>query len=117
MRLRCALARAAMLLTRQSSGSRASFGSLSQRAMADDVATLFDEYAERYVRGDHPDPREYLTRAGDGADELGQLIDRFVGGVPPPAASEERVSMMNAWLVGEPPLLALRTERGMRRAE
>lgn len=85
--------------------------------MAEDVSTLFDEYASRYVRGERPDPREYLTRAGDGAEELGVLIERFVAGVPPPAPSEERVAMMNAWLAGEPPLLALRTSRGMRRKQ
>jgi hypothetical protein len=85
--------------------------------MAEDVSMLFDDYASRYVRGERPDPREYLTRAGEGADELGELIDRFVAGVPPPAPSEERVAMMNAWLAGEPPLLALRTSRGMRRKQ
>jgi hypothetical protein len=85
--------------------------------MAEDVSTLFEDYASRYVRGERPDPREYLTRAGEGADELGDLIDRFVAGVPPPAPSEERVAMMNAWLAGEPPLLALRTSRGMRRKQ
>jgi hypothetical protein len=85
--------------------------------MAEDVSRLFEDYASRYVRGERPDPREYLSRAGEGADELGDLIDRFVAGVPPPAPSEDRVAMINAWLAGEPPLLALRTSRGMRRKQ
>src|ERR687895_755334 len=53
--------------------------------MADDVATLFDDYAARFARGERPDARARAAAA--------------------------------AWVEGEPPLLALRTRRGLRREE
>ncbi len=56
--------------------------------MADDVMVLFDEYAARFARGERPDPREYLRRAGEGAEELASLIDaaealRLTAAAPP----------------------------------
>ena len=55
----------------------------SGRALADDVLTLFDDYAARWARGEAPDAREYLARAGDGRDELAELLDRFLASAPP----------------------------------
>ena len=49
---------------------------------------LFDEYASAYARGERPQAREYLERAGPQADELAGLIDRFL--VSTPAASVRR---------------------------
>jgi hypothetical protein len=84
--------------------------------MAEDVHELFDDYAARFARGDRPDARPYLARAGEGADELAALIDRYLEAVPPPAPDEEARAAAAAWLSGEPPLLALRNRRGIKRA-
>ena len=83
--------------------------------MADDVLTLFDEFAVRRVRGERPDVREYLERAGEGADELRPLLDRLLASTPPPPADEATVAAFEARLAHEPPLLALRVRRGLRR--
>jgi hypothetical protein len=85
--------------------------------MAEDVLTLFDEYAARYARGERPDAREYLTRAGAQAAELARLLERFVAASPAPEPAEETVALIRAWRSGEPPLLELRRRRGLRRAE
>jgi hypothetical protein len=84
--------------------------------LAEDVFRLFDDYAARHARGERPDAREYLERAGEGADELRDLLDVFLSSTPPPAPDEERVAAFRAWLAGEPPLLELRTRRGVKRA-
>ena len=83
--------------------------------MAEDVLTLLEEYAARFRGGEEPDVREYLARAGDGADRLASLIDGFLARAVPPAPSEERVLMLRAWLEGGAPLLELRVERGLTR--
>ena len=85
--------------------------------MADEIMKLFDDYATRFARGERPDVRMYLARAGDGADELGRLIDGFLAAAPPPAPAEEAIAVAEAWLAGEPPILELRTRRGLRRDE
>jgi hypothetical protein len=83
--------------------------------MSDEVFRLFDDYAARFARGERPDARAYLARAGEEADELAQLIDRYLEGVPAPPADEESRALAAAWVEGEPPLLALRNERGLKR--
>ena len=83
--------------------------------MADEAMALFEEYAARFARGEHPDLREYLGRAGDGADELARLVDAFLIRAPAPEPDEDAVALMRAWAAGEPPLLALRVRRGLRR--
>lgn len=83
--------------------------------MAEDVLTLLEEYAARFRGGEEPDVREYLARAGEGADRLASLIDGFLARAEPPAPSEERVLMLRAWLEGGAPLLELRVERGLTR--
>ena len=83
--------------------------------MAEDVYRLFDDYAVRYARGERPDARVYLSRAGDGADELADLLDRFLAAAPPPPVDDDLVAAFDAWLAGAPPLLELRVRRGMRR--
>ncbi|MBA3366169.1 MAG: hypothetical protein H0U03_10365 [Actinobacteria bacterium] len=85
--------------------------------MAEHVSALFDDYAERFVRGERPDPRAYFERAGEGADELGTLIDRFLERVPPPAASDDAITLAEAWVAGHSPLVGLRAARGLRRGE
>ena len=76
---------------------------------------LFDEFAVRRARGERPDVGEYLERAGEGADELRELLDRLLASTPPPEPDPDAVAAMQAWLAGEPPLLELRVRRGLRR--
>ncbi len=64
---------------------------------------LFDDYAVRYARGEHPDPVPYLERAGDHAGELARMLDAFLQWAPPPSPDEAAVTLMQAWLAGEPP--------------
>jgi hypothetical protein len=83
--------------------------------MPEDVFTLFDDYAARFARGEAPDLRGYLTRAGDHAGELGRLVDAFLARASPTEPNEERVALARAWVEGQPPLLELRTRRGLKR--
>jgi hypothetical protein len=87
----------------------------SGRALAEDVLTLFDEYAVRWARGEAPDVREYLERAGAERDELAELLDRFLVSAPPGEPEPELAASFAAWAAGEPPLLELRVRRGVRR--
>jgi hypothetical protein len=75
---------------------------------------LFDDYAVRYARGEHPDPVRYLEQAGERADELAQMLDAFLQWAPPPTPDDAAVTLMQAWLVGQPPLRELRVSRGLR---
>jgi hypothetical protein len=79
------------------------------------VETLFDEFATRYLRGEHPDVREYLERAGAERDSLGALLDRFLEAVPAREPSEEDVVLIQARLEHEAPLLVLRKRRKLGR--
>jgi hypothetical protein len=79
------------------------------------VETLFDEFATRYLRGERPDVREYLERAGAERDSLGALLDRFLEAVPAREPSEEEVVLMQARLEQQPPLLVLRLLRKLSR--
>lgn len=76
---------------------------------------LFDDFATRYVRGEHPDVREYLERAGPEREELGRLLDRFLEAVPARESTEEDIVLMQARLEAEPPLLVLRRRRKLTR--
>jgi hypothetical protein len=82
--------------------------------VTEDVTALFEEYASAYARGERPQVREYLRRAGDGADELATLLDRFLAAAPPPEPAAETVALVAAWAEGEPPLVHLRASRGVR---
>jgi hypothetical protein len=79
------------------------------------VETLFDEYATRYLRGERPDVREYLERAGAEREELGRLLDRFLEAVPAREPTEEDVVLVQARLEQQPPLLVLRLRRKLTR--
>jgi hypothetical protein len=83
--------------------------------MADEVFELFDDYAARFARGERPDAREYLARAGEEADELAALIDRYLESAPAPAPHKDTRALAAAWIEGEPPLLELRNRRGLKR--
>jgi hypothetical protein len=80
----------------------------------EDVRALFADYATAYLRGEQPQARDYLTRAGDGADELGRLLEAFVGAAPRPQADADTVALVSAWAEHEPPLVHLRASRGVR---
>jgi hypothetical protein len=85
--------------------------------MSEDVMRLFDEYAASFARGERPDARAYLARAGEGQDELAALIERYLERVPPPAPDADALALAESWLAGQPPLLELRARRGLRRDE
>jgi hypothetical protein len=78
---------------------------------------LFDEWAQRYRRGEGPDLREYLDRAGPEREQLAGLVDRFLQAAPAPEPPAGRVALARAWAEGQPPLLELRVEQGVRRDE
>jgi hypothetical protein len=82
--------------------------------LANVLFDLFDEYAVRYARGEAPDPVPYLDRAGDQAEVLREMLDRFLQWAPVPAADELMLTLMQAWLEDESPLRELRVQRGMR---
>jgi hypothetical protein len=82
--------------------------------MADSTFMLFDEFAARFARGESSDVRAYLERAGDERDELAELIDAFLAHAQPHEPDEEAVAVMRAFVGDRPPLLELRTRRGIR---
>jgi hypothetical protein len=79
-----------------------------------DVDSLLDEFAASRARGERPDARVYLARAGAAADELRELLDELLVAAPPPAPDEEAVALMAAWAAGKSPLFELRRRRGRR---
>lgn len=85
--------------------------------MPDDVFSLFDDYAARFARGERPEVRRYLARAGTGADGLAQLIDGYLARATPPAPSEETVALSTAALQGRSALAEARERRGLSRAD
>src|SRR6266545_2227918 len=83
--------------------------------VAERVEELFGEYAAAYARGERPQAREFLARAGGHVEELAHLIDAFLARAPTPAPDEQAVQLFEAWQAGESPLLRLRTARGVTR--
>ena len=79
-----------------------------------DVLQLFEEYAGAYSRGERPEAQEYLERAGDGADELAQLIEGWLRAVPVSEPDAETLALVSAWMEEEPPLVHVRASRGVR---
>ena len=88
--------------------------------MSDAVNTLFEEFAVSWVRGEHPDVRDYLDRAGPEREELARLLDAYIVAAPVQPPSEETRAVFAALVPGEhetPPMLAMRLEMGMRRSQ
>jgi hypothetical protein len=83
--------------------------------VAERVEELFGEYASAYARGERPQAREFLARAGGQVDELASLIDAFLARAPAPALDDQAVELFEAWQANESPLLRLRTARGLTR--
>jgi hypothetical protein len=79
------------------------------------VEVLFDEFATSYRRGEHPDVRAYLERAGAERDDLSRLLDAFLQAVPAREPTEEEVVLLQARLEQQPPLLLLRLRRALTR--
>lgn len=85
--------------------------------MADDVITLFEEYAAQVARGEEPDARDYLDRAGADEPKLAALIEEYLLTLPLLEPGDEQVAALQAWLEGEGPLLGVRRQRGLKRAD
>jgi AcrR family transcriptional regulator len=84
------------------------------------IELLFEDFAARYSRGEHPDVRDYLERAGDGRAELASLLDGFLAGAPVQAPSEETLAIFAELIPSDretPPMLALRVRLGLRRRQ
>jgi hypothetical protein len=88
-----------------------------RRSSVPELFELFDEYAAAYARGERPQAREYLARAGPRADELARLIDEFLQRSPAAEPDEETITIVGALVEGHPPLLELRVQRGLRREQ
>src|SRR2546430_186549 len=88
-----------------------------RRSSVPELFELFDEYAAAYSRGERPQVREYLARAGPQADELAGLIDEFLQRAPVAEPDEETMTIVGALVEGHPPLLELRVQRGLRREQ
>jgi hypothetical protein len=82
--------------------------------LPEDVRDLFAEYADAYARGERPEAREYLERAGARADDLARLLDDFLVAAPRPPSDADAFAVLSAWAEGEPPLVHLRASRGVR---
>ncbi len=79
---------------------------------------IAEEFRSAYVAGDHPDAANFLERVpADHRDELGRRIRLVLADEPPPDPAPETLLMVQAMLRGQPPLLELRTARGMTRDE
>ena len=81
---------------------------------------LFDEFAAAWARGDHPDVRDYLDRAGDERDELTTLLDGFIAAASVLPPSEETLATFAELVPGDhetPPMLAVRVRMGLRRSD
>ena len=89
--------------------------SASRRSsVAEDVRELFTEYADAYVRGDEPQARDILARAGEDADELGRMLESFLAAAPRQSPGPDALAIVGAWAEGEPPLVHVRALRGVR---
>jgi hypothetical protein len=78
------------------------------------VTDLFAEFADAYACGEHPRAEEYLARAGEQADELALLLDRFVRAAPAREPDPATLALTEAALTGEPPLVTLRANQRIR---
>ena len=80
------------------------------------IDALAEEFRRAYVAGEHPDAAEFLDRAPEAdREELGRRMRLVLADEPPPDPAPETLLMVQAMLRGEPPLLELRTAKGMTR--
>lgn len=86
--------------------------------MTERVDELADAFIVAYRRGEDPDLRTYLERAGEQRDELARLVEVLLRAVPPPEPTPEALALARTWVAEqEPPLVALRVRRGLKRDE
>ena len=78
------------------------------------VFALFDEYAAAYARGERPSAEAFLERAGAERDQLARLLEEFLRRMPVPPPADDDVRHLGLLLAEDPPLIALRVERGIR---
>ncbi len=81
---------------------------------------LFEDFAARYARGEHPDVRDYLERAGDERDDFAALVDGYLASTPARPPSPETLATFAELLPEDtetPPMLAARVRLGLRRSE
>src|SRR5437762_13672399 len=83
-------------------------------SVAEDVRELFTQYAQAYVRGERPQALDFLARAGDSADELATMLERFLAAAPRRSPDADTLALVGAWAEGEPPLIHVRASRGVR---
>lgn len=75
---------------------------------------LFAAFVDAHAAGERPDVRDYLGRAGDERERLGELLDRFLSVAPVEPASEEDVVALHARIEHVAPLTAARTRLPLR---
>ena len=88
--------------------------------MRPEVELLFQEFAASWARGEHPDVRDYLERAGAERDGLATLLDGFLTAAPARPPSEETLAAFAGLAPGEhdtPPMLEMRVAMGLRRRD
>jgi hypothetical protein len=77
---------------------------------------LVEEFRRAYLAGERPDVRDVVEHVDeDQRDEMGRRIRLVLAEEPPPDPAPETVLMVQSMLRGQPPLLELRTTRGMTR--
>lgn len=81
----------------------------------DPLFDLFDEWAASLARGERPDPIAFLERAGEGVDQLADLMDAFLQIAPRGEPTAETLLLARAWVAGSSPLVELRASHGVRR--
>jgi hypothetical protein len=80
--------------------------------MTVDVETLLDELARRHARGEPLDVEGTLRRAGDRADELAPLIERFLARAPRREASPRALAFVRS--LDDPPMVRARVARAVK---
>ena len=78
---------------------------------------LLEQFIAARTRGEDPDPRDYVARAGADAEALVEMLDAYLETAPTQEPSPEVRRMVERWAEGEPTLLTLRTGRGRRVGE
>lgn len=73
--------------------------------MAEPVEQLFHEFAMAHARGQTPDPRPCLERAGEEAPVLRRMLDAYLRTAPGQPPSRETRELVVRWLreVSMPP--------------
>jgi len=80
-----------------------------------DAARLFDEWAAALARGERAHAPDFIRRAGDAADDLASMMDRFLRERPRRDADPAAVDLARAWMAGQAPLVELRARHDVTR--